>query len=148
MAATLNLFLQAKIVLNGQEFVIPSRGLYAPYTFSTSADILLHEQVSVSSATVTELIAVGSGSDIASASMFLIIPGAAGNLVWATSASDADNSGIATRANFPVLIPTGNSLPYQNTTANRADETAAAIATIKAYQASGSAAVYHVLALA
>lgn len=147
MAATANLQFQLKVVLSGQEITWPSRGSFSPYTLATSADILLQEQVSLPNTTATELLSLGAAADIESALTILIIPTVACTITWRLS-SDANNHSVRARANWPFILPTGQTVPYTTTTANSVIGTPASITSISAYQSSGAAGIVHLLALA
>lgn len=144
MAATFNLIFKLSGVLSGE--VVSIGEDYSPYQIATSADIKFERIVSVADTTSTELVNIGSGDDLASCVALVIIPAVAGMLVWEGAAA-ADNSALQLRAGVPFLLPTGNTAPYQTTTSNRIDETAAAITTISFYQNSGDSAKVAVLGL-
>jgi len=70
----------------------------------------------------------------------MFVPSAAMNIVWASDAKDSDNNSAVVPANMPFFLYS-NALPYQTTTVNRYDETAAAIDTVKIYNPGGAAIV-------
>jgi len=144
MASTFTLFFNLSGVLGSKLEHIGE--LYAPYTISTSADIISDRIVSVADTTFTEVCSIGSGDHLASAVAIVIIPSTAGMLTW-EGASGADNSALQMRAGIPFILPTGNTAPYQTTSSNRSDETAAAITSIGFYQASGGAATVRVFGI-
>ena len=137
MAATFNIFFAIKGVLNGRVVEFPDNGLYAPSAVTTSADIKLIRDIVVPTATVTELVAIGSAADTASAVAFAFIPTGACRIAW-KGASEADNSGIVLQANAPLVIPGYQTLPYDATVATRIDNTAASITSFSCYQSTGS----------
>ena len=147
MSSTLSLSLQLKGTIGNDLLVWPPEGLYAPYTITTSADVYLEKVVSVADSTVTEILSVGSGDQIASAVAFLFIPSGACRISW-IGASDADSSAIVCPANRPLLLPGYQTLPYQTTTSNRIDETAASITSFSCYQSTGDAITVRVLCVA
>lgn len=116
----------------------PSEGLFAPYTLSPTADIISHGVKEVSTATATEILSIGASSDLASAIFFAFIPSGACRISWRGSGSDADNSAVVLQANAPLVIPGYQTLPYQSTSNNRIDETAAAISSFSCYQSTGA----------
>lgn len=144
MAATLNLYMKATIILDGKVYDIGD--LFAPYTTSTSADIKDLKTVSVANTTYTELISVGSGADIASVVALVIIPAGAGTLVI-RGASDADTCAINCVANFPVIVPSANIKIDAATPAARAVAANSAISSIGYYQATGGAIKVQVFAV-
>lgn len=147
MASTLSLFAALKGVIGTSVVDFPPDGLFAPSTFTTSADILLVGQKKVTTSTVTELISIGSGSDIASAIAFIFVPSGACRISWRGSGSDADNSAIVCQANAPLILPGYQTLPYQSTSSNRLDETAASITSFSCYHTVGSDVTVKFLAL-
>lgn len=138
MASTLNLFANLKGVIGVQKVDFPPDGLFAPRTVTTTADILLQERVVVPTSDVTELISVGADADIESAVYFIFIPSGACRITWRGSGSDADNSAVVCQANGVLVIPGYQTLPYQTTSSNRIDETAAAISSFSCWQNTGS----------
>ena len=146
MASTINLYFRLTGVMNSELIDWPSGGLFAPYALTTSADIKLIEEVDVSTSSVTELISIGSGSDTASSLALIFIPNGACRIAWQTSTA-ADNSAIVCRANFPLVLPTAQTLPYQNTLSNRLDETAGNITAVSCWQNTGSTIKVKVLSV-
>jgi hypothetical protein len=141
MAATISIALKVSGVLNGERVDFPTSGQYGPATITTSADILSFKEIDLPATTATVIFTVGTSSDIASALMFLITSTVACTITWRTSASDADNSAIKIPANVPMLLPGYQSCPYQTTSANRVDETVAAISSFSAYSPAGAGKV-------
>lgn len=144
MAATLNLYLKATIILDGKLLEIGD--LYAPYTTATTADIKDIKTVSVANTTYTEILSVGSGADIASAVAFVIIPAGAGTLI-VKGADDADTCALNCVANFPVIIPSGTIKADAATPALRAVAANSTISSIGYYQATGGAIKVQVFAV-
>lgn len=148
MAATVNISLNVSGVLNGEKFSFPTSGLYGPATISTSADILAFKEMDLANTTATTLFTVGASGDIASALMFVIMASGVCSITWRGTASDADSSAIVIPANVPLLLPGYRTLPYQSTSSNRVDESAAAISSFSGYQSTGSTIKVKIWALA
>lgn len=127
MAATFNVFFKISGVLNGTRSTAGE--LHNPSALTTSSDVIADKTITVASATTATLLTIGTGEDITSAVGFVVIPSVAGHLCW-SSATAANNSAIVCVADVPVILPSGNTLPYQTTVSNRIDETAEAITTI------------------
>lgn len=138
MASTLSLFAQLKGVIGSSIVAFPGEGLFSPATLTTSADILMEGQKKVATATVTEIVSVGSGADIASAIAFIFIPSGACRISWRGSGSDADNSAVVLPAGGIFVLPGYQTLPYAATSSDRIDGTPASISSVSCYQATGS----------
>lgn len=119
MAATLNLYMKAAIILDGNVYDIGD--LFAPYTTSTSADIKSIKTVVGTKNTSTEILSVGAsaGDDLTSMVAAIVLSTIAGFIV-VRGADDADNSAIPIQANFPVLITGPKTTAYGATPALRA----------------------------
>lgn len=141
MSATVNISFQISGVLNGEKFAFPTGGLYGPATLTTASDVKCIKDMALPATTYTEILSIGSGADIASAKLIVAISSVAVVYVWRTSASDADNNSVSAAAGIPLVLPAGTAVPYQSTSSNRADETAANISSIGAYSPAGSGVV-------
>lgn len=129
MAATLNLYMKASIILDGKEWGIGD--LFAPYTTSTSADIKSIKSVTGTKNTYTEILSVGAsaGDDITAMVAVIVLSTVAGFII-VRGANDADTSAIPIPANFPVLIPGANTTVYDTTPALRAGAANSAISKL------------------
>lgn len=144
MSATLNLYMKATIILDGKEYDIGD--LFAPYTTTTSLDVKDLKTVSVSTATYTEILSVGSGANIAGIVGVIVIPAAAGTLII-RGADDADTCAINCVENFPVIIPSANTKADAATPALRAAEADSLISSIGYYQVTGGSIKVQVFAV-
>lgn len=138
MASTLSLYAALKGVIGSQKINFPPDGLFSPANLTTSADILLTGRKVVATSSVTELISVGSGADIASAIAFIFIPSGACRISWRSTASDADNSVVSCLAGVPLIIPGHQTLPYAATSSDRIDGSLANISSFSCWQNTGS----------
>lgn len=148
MAATVNLYVQVTGLVNAQNVSLPKggAGLYAPYSITTSADIVCERQVTLPGTTAVKLIEVGAGLEVASAVFFMFIPTVAGMFTWKTS-SEANNNSQYCGANLPFILPDGNAAPLKATIADRIDETKEAITEVWFYTTGAVAGKCYVLAL-
>lgn len=147
MSATLSLQFQLKGIVNGDLIQWPTSGLYAPVSFTTSTDIVYKETAAIANTTVTELLTIGSGSDVASSSLIVLIPTVACVFNW-TLSSDANNHSAGCRANWPFFLSTGQSVPYNATSSTAVSGAAASITKVQAYQSSGGAGFVHIFTAA
>ena len=138
MASTLSLYAALKGVIGSSVVNFPPEGIHSPATLTTSADILMEGQKKITTATVTEVFTIGSGSAIASAIAFIFIPSGACRLSWRGSGSDADNSAVVLPAGGIFVLPGYQTLPYAATSSDRIDGTPANISSFSCYHATGS----------
>ena len=130
MAATFSLTYFVNGLLNGKLQEMGS--LYDPATVTTSADIMSQDEIAVATATATTIATLTTA-----AVLIVLVPSVTTQFVWRTTAADSDNNSAVVPAGCPFFLYTSG-LPYQTTSSNRVDETAANITGITAYQATGS----------
>lgn len=101
--------------------------------------------VTVADSTVTTLLTSITSEDVA---LVVVIPTVAGRLGWRSANSDADNSAVELRANFPFFLPAGKVSTYNADPEVAVDDAVTSdmlLHTIKFYQTTGSAAPVHIL---
>jgi len=147
MSSTLNILFQIKGTVNTSLIQEPTDGLYAPVQVTLSSDIVYRETVSVADTTVTELLTIGSGDDVASSTFIVLIPTVKTVFCWQL-ATASDNNTAECAANVPFILSTGKANPYNATPATAIADTPAAIDTITAYQSTGGAGKVHIFSAA
>lgn len=122
--ATVNLFVMASVIINGEEQKIGS--LYQPVAVTAADEILNNYELKLSAGgpTTTQIFAASGAADV-----IICQASVAGTYVWA-GATDADNSSMVVPANFPLVI-SGTTNAYSATTAGRAGAAESAVTSIK-----------------
>lgn len=144
MSSTFNVFVKLLGVLSGE--TVEAGSITAPSTLTTSADVKADKIVTAAGTTVVTVLTVGTGEDIPSMVGAILIPSVAGSFVI-VGATAADNSAITCTAGVPVILSSGNTLPYQTTASNRIDETPAAITSISFRNSTATAGKVRVVAI-
>lgn len=138
MASTLRMTFQIKGTVGTELVEFPSDTLYAPISISLTNDLRLVETCSLPSGAETEILTIGSGSDIASASIIVLVPSVACVFGWELT-SAANNSTAGCGANVPFILSTGKANPYDAVPGTAIAGTPANIVQVSAYQGTGSA---------
>ena len=130
MAATWSL----KWELSGSAggLAIGAGSLAVPVTYTSSADEFFSRRTPCTEDTTTTVYSNdGVNGEPSSATLIMLVPNVDGAFAWRSTGAAADNStALGWRAGIPLIFSTGKSFPYQSTTSNRVDETAAAIDTV------------------
>jgi len=126
--ATVNLFVMASVVINGEEQKIGS--LYQPVSVTAADEILNNYELALTGAATTQIFAASGAADV-----IICQASVAGTYLWAGT-TDADNSSMVVPANFPLVI-SGTTNDYSATTAGRASAAESAVTSIKFEHAAG-----------
>lgn len=126
--ATVNLFVMASVVINGEEQKIGS--LYQPVSVTAADEILNNYELTLTGAATTQIFAASGAADV-----IICQASVAGTYLWAGT-TDADNSSMVVPANFPLVI-SGTTNDYSATTAGRAGAAESAVTSIKFEHAAG-----------
>lgn len=120
--ATVNLFVMASVIINGEEQKIGS--LYQPVSVTAADEILNNYELALTGAATTTIFAASGAADV-----IICQASVAGTYLWAGT-TDADNSSMVVPANFPLVI-SGTTNDYSATTAGRAGAAESAVTSIK-----------------
>lgn len=126
--ATVNLFVMASVIINGEEQKIGS--LYQPVSVTAADEILNNYELTLTGAATTQIFAASGAADV-----IICQASVAGTYLWAGT-TDADNSSMVVPANFPLVI-SGTTNDYSATTAGRASAAESAVTSIKFEHAAG-----------
>lgn len=120
--ATVNLIVQASVVINGEEQKIGN--IFQPVALTASAEVLNQFELALSGAATTQIFSASSA-----AVLVICQASVAGTYCWRGTNGDDDNNSVVVPANFPLVI-TGTTNDYANTTAGRLAATEALVSAI------------------